>query len=232
MNDRNDNDSLAQIMAMRKAGLKEGKDEYLAMSMSRLLPDTMSLDVADLLDAAAATPDANDEDQRAMMSAESESSDDDGGGGADNKDGDDLPASSPAESPNAASPTQQQQNNNNQKPPQLNGPRLISFDGDQTLYSDGENFERNPRLANYLYQLLRHGVVVAIVTAAGYEYNVRTQCCISGWRSNARSSRFSRWISLPHTNFNPIPLIPPKRYRSKSTSTGCRDCCCTLRHGG
>jgi hypothetical protein len=54
----------------------------------------------------------------------------------------------------------------------FNGPRLISFDGDQTLYSDGENFERNPRLAFYLYQLLRHGVNVAVVTAAGYEYMV------------------------------------------------------------
>lgn len=54
----------------------------------------------------------------------------------------------------------------------FNGPALISFDGDQTLYSDGENFERNPKLAYYLYQLLRHGVHVAVVTAAGYEYHV------------------------------------------------------------
>jgi IMP and pyridine-specific 5'-nucleotidase len=57
---------------------------------------------------------------------------------------------------------------------EFNGPRLISFDGDQTLYSDGQNFERNPRLAFYLYQLLRHGVTVAVVTAAGYEYMVRS----------------------------------------------------------
>jgi IMP and pyridine-specific 5'-nucleotidase len=57
-------------------------------------------------------------------------------------------------------------------PGQLNGPRLITFDGDQTLYADGANFDSNPRLANYLYLLLRHGVSVAVVTAAGYEYNV------------------------------------------------------------
>lgn len=56
--------------------------------------------------------------------------------------------------------------------PQLNGPKLISFDGDQTLYSDGANFDNDPRLANYLYLLLRHGVFVAVVTAAGYEYIV------------------------------------------------------------
>jgi IMP-specific 5'-nucleotidase len=55
---------------------------------------------------------------------------------------------------------------------QLRGPRMVTFDGDQTLYSDGANFESNPRLAFYLYQLLRHGVIVAVVTAAGYEYNV------------------------------------------------------------
>ena len=55
---------------------------------------------------------------------------------------------------------------------QLQGPRLISFDGDQTLYSDGANFEGNPQLAHYLYLLLRHGCAVAVVTAAGYEYNV------------------------------------------------------------
>ena len=60
----------------------------------------------------------------------------------------------------------------NGPPGQLNGPKLISFDGDQTLYSDGANFEENPQLANYLYLLLRHGVYVAIVTAAGYECQV------------------------------------------------------------
>lgn len=58
------------------------------------------------------------------------------------------------------------------EPGQLNGPKMITFDGDQTLYSDGSNFEDNPHLANYLFQLLRHGVHVAVVTAAGYEYNV------------------------------------------------------------
>jgi len=52
------------------------------------------------------------------------------------------------------------------------GPKMITFDGDQTLYSDGANFEGNPELANYLYLLLRNGVTLAVVTAAGYEYQV------------------------------------------------------------
>jgi IMP and pyridine-specific 5'-nucleotidase len=55
---------------------------------------------------------------------------------------------------------------------QFNGPSLISFDGDQTLYSDGQNFEANQELAFYMYQLLRCGVHVAVVTAAGYDYEV------------------------------------------------------------
>ena len=77
---------------------------------------------------------------------------------------------------------------------ELNGPKMITFDGDQTLYSDGSNFDSNPRLANYLYELVHSGVTVridkmifrqqgwrlshsisinvqvAVVTAAGYEY--------------------------------------------------------------
>ena len=53
----------------------------------------------------------------------------------------------------------------------LPGPKLICFDGDQTLYSDGANFESNPKLAKYLFLLLKHGVTIAVVTAAGYEYH-------------------------------------------------------------
>jgi len=55
-------------------------------------------------------------------------------------------------------------------PPTFRGPAMITFDGDQTLYSDGANFESNPKLALYLYLLLRNSVTVAVVTAAGYEY--------------------------------------------------------------
>ena len=52
----------------------------------------------------------------------------------------------------------------------LPGPKLICFDGDQTLYTDGSNFDKSPKLARYLYLLLKHGVTIAVVTAAGYEY--------------------------------------------------------------
>ena len=40
-------------------------------------------------------------------------------------------------------------------------------------YKDGANFDSNPKLANYLYLLLKHGVTIAVVTAAGYEYETK-----------------------------------------------------------
>ncbi len=50
------------------------------------------------------------------------------------------------------------------------GPKLqlITFDGDQTLYTDGGNFEENEELALAIISLMCHGVKVAVVTAAGY----------------------------------------------------------------
>lgn len=73
---------------------------------------------------------------------------------------------------------------------QLKGPRMVTFDGDQTLYTDGANFDSNPKLANYMYLLLRHGVSVAVVTAAGYEYNVESTNfdCQACWSISDRKS--------------------------------------------
>lgn len=48
--------------------------------------------------------------------------------------------------------------------------RLITLDGDCTLYSDGKNFE-DEKLARFIGLLLCHGVHVALVTAAGYGYD-------------------------------------------------------------
>lgn len=45
--------------------------------------------------------------------------------------------------------------------------KLITFDGDETLYPNGNNFS-DPELAVLITQLLRHGCHVALVTAAGY----------------------------------------------------------------
>ncbi|CEM09774.1 unnamed protein product [Vitrella brassicaformis CCMP3155] len=48
--------------------------------------------------------------------------------------------------------------------------RLITFDGDETLYSDGQFFN-DVKLASFLTQLLKSNVNIALVTAAGYGYD-------------------------------------------------------------
>ena len=45
---------------------------------------------------------------------------------------------------------------------------LVSFDGDQTLYTDGGNFDSNDELARGIILLLKAGVRCALITAAGY----------------------------------------------------------------
>lgn len=49
--------------------------------------------------------------------------------------------------------------------------KLISFDGDQTLYSDGANFGHNAPLAKLIGDMLASGVRVAVITAASYGYD-------------------------------------------------------------
>ncbi|KAJ2401917.1 IMP 5'-nucleotidase [Coemansia sp. RSA 2559] len=46
--------------------------------------------------------------------------------------------------------------------------QLVTFDGDMTLYDDGRNFEKDSDLTRLLVALLKRGIAVAIVTAAGY----------------------------------------------------------------
>lgn len=46
--------------------------------------------------------------------------------------------------------------------------KLITFDGDQTLYSDGGNFGHDEELSVGIMSLLCRGIKVAVVTAAGY----------------------------------------------------------------
>ena len=46
---------------------------------------------------------------------------------------------------------------------------LITFDGDKTLYEDGGNFVADSKLVRRLIFLLRAGLHVVVVTAAGCE---------------------------------------------------------------
>ena len=69
--------------------------------------------------------------------------------------------------------------------------RLVTFDGDCTLYSDGKDFS-NPKLARYIALLLKKGVAVALVTAAGYahdadKYSKRLSGLLDAFRENQLS---------------------------------------------
>ncbi len=49
--------------------------------------------------------------------------------------------------------------------------KMVSFDGDQTLYSDGGNFEEKSGLSYQIIELIRAGINVVVITAANYEHN-------------------------------------------------------------
>eukprot|EP00927_Polykrikos_kofoidii_P019747 TRINITY_DN19256_c0_g1_i1.p1 TRINITY_DN19256_c0_g1~~TRINITY_DN19256_c0_g1_i1.p1 ORF type:complete len:435 (-),score=73.72 TRINITY_DN19256_c0_g1_i1:227-1531(-) len=49
--------------------------------------------------------------------------------------------------------------------------RMVTFDGDQTLYDDGGNFSAESILCVMLCKLLQAGISVVLVTAAGYGYD-------------------------------------------------------------
>ncbi len=57
---------------------------------------------------------------------------------------------------------------------------LATFDGDGTLYNDGENFGEYLEIGKHIVELMRAGVIISVVTAAGYgldapKYEVRLQ---------------------------------------------------------
>ena len=63
---------------------------------------------------------------------------------------------------------------------------LLSFDGDQTLYSDGKNFN-DEDLAMYIIAFLQNGTYITLTTAAGYgldaaKYEVRVQYLLDAFK--------------------------------------------------
>ncbi|KAI9207678.1 IMP-specific 5-nucleotidase [Polychytrium aggregatum] len=67
--------------------------------------------------------------------------------------------------------------------------RLVTFDGDMTLYADGADFERDSQLVGLIIDLLKHGLHVAVVTAAGYPGNAaRYEKRLSGLLEGMRGS--------------------------------------------
>ncbi|TPX64465.1 hypothetical protein SpCBS45565_g05838 [Spizellomyces sp. 'palustris'] len=71
--------------------------------------------------------------------------------------------------------------------------KLITFDGDMTLYADGEDFAKDSQLVQLIIELLRNKLYVAIVTAAGYpgnaaRYEKRLSGLLDGFKMSGLSS--------------------------------------------
>ncbi|KAG7397100.1 IMP 5'-nucleotidase [Phytophthora boehmeriae] len=49
--------------------------------------------------------------------------------------------------------------------------KLVTFDADDTIYEDGGSISKSSRMVQVIVQLLRRGIVVSLVTAAGYPGN-------------------------------------------------------------
>jgi IMP and pyridine-specific 5'-nucleotidase len=49
--------------------------------------------------------------------------------------------------------------------------KFVSFDGDQTLYSDGGNFDEKSELSYQIIELIRNGIIVCVITAASYAFD-------------------------------------------------------------
>ncbi|KAJ2785561.1 IMP 5'-nucleotidase [Coemansia interrupta] len=83
--------------------------------------------------------------------------------------------------------------------PQL---KMVTFDGDMTLYADGQNFEHDNALTDLLISLLRRRIAVAIVTAAGYgddaaRYELRLSGLLKGFaRAALRPDEVARFFVL------------------------------------
>ena len=78
--------------------------------------------------------------------------------------------------------------------------RLISFDGDLTLYNDGEAmFQSNPIIPKII-KLLQRGIKVAIITAAGYtsaqQYYTRFKGLLDAIATSIATSGLPRDVTL------------------------------------
>ncbi|KAK1928815.1 IMP-specific 5'-nucleotidase 1 [Phytophthora citrophthora] len=49
--------------------------------------------------------------------------------------------------------------------------KLVTFDADDTIYEDGGTISKSSRMVQIIVELLRRGIVVSLVTAAGYPGN-------------------------------------------------------------
>ncbi|CAG8580753.1 6144_t:CDS:2, partial [Acaulospora colombiana] len=88
--------------------------------------------------------------------------------------------------------------------------KLITFDGDMTLYDDGKDFEQDSASVELLVQLLKYDLTVCVVTAAGYpgdaeRYEKRLSGLLKGFQTAQLPKKFcERFFLLGYLNHSII----------------------------
>ena len=77
------------------------------------------------------------------------------------------------------------------------GPQLVTFDGDLTLYEDGESLALGDAVVSRILRLLSQGIAIAIVTAAGYTEGARYHARLLGLLEAMKDAVNSNGISNP-----------------------------------
>lgn len=100
--------------------------------------------------------------------------------------------------------------------------RLITFDADGTLYADGAHMQHDSEMIGHIINLMRRGVHVAIVTAAGVAFSdahghMHTVSIFDSYFANLHAA-----IGVTHMPYGfymlveNMPFIGPARHCSKS----------------
>jgi IMP and pyridine-specific 5'-nucleotidase len=83
--------------------------------------------------------------------------------------------------------------------------KLITFDADGTLYADGHHFDTDNAMIEHIITLMRSGIEVAIVTAAGYpgqpeKFEMRVQGLLDEFKRLALpesvTKRYRQWATI------------------------------------
>jgi len=96
--------------------------------------------------------------------------------------------------------------------------KLITFDADGTLYADGHHFDTDNAMIDHMITLMRNGVEVAIVTAAGYpgqpeKFEMRVQGLLDEFKRLKLSPNITKRFHILGGECNYLVRVVPNTYR-------------------
>eukprot|EP00873_Tetraselmis_striata_P021263 jgi/Tetstr1/441527/TSEL_029757.t1 len=96
--------------------------------------------------------------------------------------------------------------------------KLITFDADGTLYADGHHFDTDNAMIEHIITLMRSGIEVAIVTAAGYpgqpeKFEMRVQGLLDEFKRLALPESIIKRFHIMGGECNYLVRVVPDTYR-------------------